>query len=77
MITKNDGTTAYGFLQADAETVVLKGMNDEVYNIKAADIASRKQFATSIMPEPAALGLGEEDLAHLSEYLLTLKTDSN
>src|SRR5690606_12366725 len=53
LITKNDGTTATGFLQADGETVVLKGMNNEVYNIKAADIASRKQFSTSIMPEPS------------------------
>ncbi|MEX2592874.1 MAG: PVC-type heme-binding CxxCH protein [Anditalea sp.] len=76
MITKKDGTTASGFLQADGETVVLKGMNEEEYNIKATDIASRKQFSTSIMPDPAALGIGEEELANLSEYLLTLKTDS-
>jgi len=75
LITKKDGTTASGFLQADGETVVLKGMGGQIYNIKAADIASRKQFATSIMPEPTALGLNEKDLANLSEYLLTMKTD--
>jgi hypothetical protein len=44
-------------------------------NIKASDIASRKQFSTSIMPEPTALGLNEKDLANLSAYLLTLKSD--
>ncbi len=76
LITKKDGTTATGFLQADGETVVLKGMNNEEYSIKATDIASRQQFSTSIMPEPTALGLGEEDLANLSEYLLTLKSDN-
>lgn len=72
LITKRDGTTASGFLQADAETVVLKGMDGKIYSIKSEDIASRKQFETSIMPPPAALGLGEEDLANLSEYLLTM-----
>ncbi|RZM26430.1 MAG: c-type cytochrome [Pedobacter sp.] len=73
LITKKDGSMASGFLQADGETVVLKGMAGEKYNIKASDIASRKQFATSIMPEPTALGLSEKDLANLTDYLLTLK----
>lgn len=74
LLQKNDGTVAMGFLQVNGETVILKGMNEEVYYIKSSDIAYRKQFSTSIMPEPSALGLGEEDLANLSEYLLTLKS---
>ena len=73
LITKKDGSMASGFLQEDGETVVLKGMAGEKYNVKASDIASRKQFATSIMPEPTALGLSEKDLANLTDYLLTLK----
>jgi putative membrane-bound dehydrogenase-like protein len=73
LITKKDGTTVSGFLQADGETVVLKGMGAEKYNIKASDIATRKQFSTSIMPEPSALQLGEKDLAHIVEYLLNIK----
>jgi hypothetical protein len=32
LVTKKDGTTASGFLQADGKTVVLKGMDGEVYN---------------------------------------------
>lgn len=72
LITKKDGTTAAGFLQADAETVVLKGMDGKLYSIKAEDIASRKQFETSIMPPPATLALGENDLANLTAYLLTV-----
>lgn len=72
LITRKDGTTASGFLQADGETVVIKGLNGLLYQIKATDIASRKQFATSIMPEPGALGLKEQDLADVTEYLLTL-----
>ncbi|CAN5839686.1 hypothetical protein BH24BAC1_BH24BAC1_22010 [soil metagenome] len=72
LITRKDGTTASGFLQADGETVVIKGLNGLLYQIKATDIASRKQFATSIMPEPGALGLKEQDLADVTAYLLTL-----
>lgn len=73
LITKKDGTTVSGFLQADGQTVVLKGMAGEKYNIKASDIASRKQFATSIMPEPSGLQLNEKDLANVVQYLLTIK----
>lgn len=73
LITKKDGSTFSGFLQADGETVVLKGMAGEKYNIKSKDIASRKQFATSIMPEPSALQLSEKDLANVVQYLLTVK----
>ncbi len=75
LITKKDGTTASGFLQADGETVVLKDPGGQLYHLKANEIASRKQFATSIMPEPTALGLNEQDLANVAEYLLTLKAE--
>ena len=75
LITKKDGTTASGFLQADGATIILKDMGGQMHSIKAADVAVRKQFTTSVMPEPTALGLNEKDLANLTEYLLTLKTD--
>ncbi|MGV3640940.1 MAG: PVC-type heme-binding CxxCH protein [Adhaeribacter sp.] len=76
LITKKDGTTVSGFLQADGETLGIKTMGGQLFSVKAADVASRKQFNTSIMPEPGQLGLSEQDLANISEYLLTLKTDS-
>ncbi len=40
--------------------------------LEAAQVASRKQFNTSLMPTPAALGLNEQDLADVTEYLMTL-----
>lgn len=73
LITKKDGTTVTGFVQTGGNTVVLKSMSGELYYIKESDIASRKQFETSIMPQPAGLNLNEKDLADLTEYLLTLK----
>ncbi|MDQ4140920.1 MAG: hypothetical protein M3142_10390, partial [Bacteroidota bacterium] len=74
LITTKDGTATYGFLQADGETVILKDTAGKQHQIKAQDIASRKQFTTSIMPDPATLKLSEQDLANLSEYLLTLNS---
>lgn len=73
LITKKDGTTVSGFLQADGETVVLKGMGGDRMNVKASDIATRKQFSTSIMPEPSALQINEKNLADIVEYLLLIK----
>ncbi|SHN33166.1 putative membrane-bound dehydrogenase domain-containing protein [Cyclobacterium lianum] len=72
LITLKDGTVAAGFLQADGPIVVLEGMQNEVYNIPAEDIASRKRFNTSIMPDPGQLDMNEEDLAHLTAYLTGL-----
>lgn len=69
LITLKDGTVAYGFLQADGPIVVLEGLQNEVYNIQADDIASRKRFATSIMPKPSDLDMDEKDLSNLTAYL--------
>lgn len=73
LISLKDGTVAYGFLQADGPIVVLEGLQNEVYNIQAEDIASRKRFATSIMPKPSDLALNETDISNLTAYLQGLK----
>ena len=73
LISLKDGTVAYGFLQADGPIVVLEGLQNEVYNIQAEDISSRKRFATSIMPKPADLALNKTDISNLTAYLQGLK----
>lgn len=73
LISLKDGTVAYGFLQADGPIVVLEGLQNEVYNIPAEDIAARKRFATSIMPKPTDLALNETDISNLTAYLQGLK----
>ncbi|MDN3690461.1 PVC-type heme-binding CxxCH protein [Cyclobacterium jeungdonense] len=75
LITLKDGTVASGFLQADGPIVVLEGMQNEVYNIKAEDIASRERFSRSIMPEPVELDMNEADVAHLTAYLTELNSE--
>ncbi|MEX0883906.1 MAG: PVC-type heme-binding CxxCH protein, partial [Cyclobacteriaceae bacterium] len=77
LITLKDGTVASGFLQADGPIVVLEGMQNEAYNIPSEDIASRKRFATSIMPGPSELNMNEEDLAHLTAYLTGLNSEGD
>ena len=73
LITTKDGTPTYGFLQTDGETVILKDTAGKRHQIKAQNIASRKQFSTSIMPDPSALKLTDQDLANIAEYLLTFR----
>lgn len=72
LITKNDGSTVFGFLQADGDMVTMKDMAGQMVTIPASDIASRKQFETSVMPEPRALGLSKQDVADVADYLLKL-----
>ena len=77
LITLKDGTVAYGFLQADGPIVVLEGLQNEVYNIQASDIASRKRFGTSIMPKPSDLKMNEADISNLTAYLVGLNSETN
>lgn len=72
LITTKKGATHYGFLMGDGATVVLKDAAGQQHAIKAADIKSRKQLTTSLMPDPQTMGLSEQDLADVSEFLLTL-----
>lgn len=72
LITKKDGATVFGFLQGDGNQVTIKEMNGKLVTIPANDIESRKQFETSVMPEPRALGLTDQDIADVSAYLLGL-----
>jgi putative heme-binding domain-containing protein len=72
-ITTQDGETRYGFLVADGEaTVVLKDMLNERHVIATKDIRFRKKSGQSLMPSPTVLGLTDQNLADVSEYLLTL-----
>lgn len=73
-INLTDGQSYFGFLVADGpRTVTVKDLGGRNHVLETAQIRSRKKQEKSIMPAPDALGLTEQDLADLSEYLLTLK----
>lgn len=71
-ITLTDDQSFYGFLIGDgSESVTLKDLSGKIHVIRTALIRSRKKQEGSLMPSPEALGLTEQDLADLSEYLMT------
>lgn len=69
-ITVKTGEIYFGFLLSDGATVVLKDISGARHSIKADQIKSKEKMDASLMPEPSALGLKEQDLADLAGYLL-------
>jgi putative membrane-bound dehydrogenase-like protein len=73
-ITLDDGQSYFGFLVSDGpQTVTIKDLSGKRNVIETARIKSRKKQEKSLMPSPEALGLTEQDLADLSEYLMTVR----
>ncbi|HEY5918399.1 MAG TPA: c-type cytochrome, partial [Chryseolinea sp.] len=74
LITTTEGESLFGFIIADGEqTVVLKDINGKKHVISTKSVSSRKKQESSLMPEPASLGLTEQNLADLAEYIMTLQ----
>ena len=72
ILTKKN-ETYFGFLLSDGASVVLKDASGQRHTIKADQIKSKEKMPSSLMPEPAALGLNEQDLADLTGYLMSFK----
>lgn len=71
LITTKKGQTYYGFLLSDgAQAIVIKDAAGQKTTISTNTVASRKQYTTSLMPDPVALGLTEQQLADLAAFLL-------
>jgi putative heme-binding domain-containing protein len=69
-----NGEEAFGILLSDtADEITLKTQNGITSKYKKADIASRTQMKTSIMPAGLQLTMSQQDLVDLVEYLSTLK----
>ncbi|MBO0932376.1 PVC-type heme-binding CxxCH protein [Fibrella aquatilis] len=71
LITTRNGQTYYGFLISDgAQAIVVKDAAGQKHTLPTAQVASRKQYTTSLMPDPVAMGLTDQQLADLSAFLL-------
>lgn len=71
LITTKKGQTYYGFLVSDGEqSVVVKGVTGQKHTIPANQVSSRRQYKTSLMPAPDAMGLNQQQLADLAAFLL-------
>ena len=74
LITTSQGESFFGFIVADGDqTLVVKDINGKKHVIPAKNVSSRKKQENSLMPEPASLGLTEQNLADVTEYIMTLK----
>ena len=74
LITTKSGDSFFGFLVADGtQTVVVKDLSGIKHTIDTSTIASRQKQTSSLMPEPSSLGLTDQNLADIVEYLMTMK----
>ncbi len=74
LITTEEGESFYGFLVSDGEkAVVIKDIAGTKHVVDVGIIRSRKKQDNSLMPEPSSLGLTQQNLADVTEYLMTLK----
>lgn len=71
MIVTKKGQTYYGFLVSDSEqAVVVKSPTGPKHTIPTDQIASRRQYRTSLMPDPVSMQLNNQQLADLAAFLL-------
>ena len=59
-----------GFLLADGPTVSVRDGYGRVLSFGAGDIATRVPLKSSLMPDPLALALTEQDVADITAFLL-------
>ncbi|MFD2570654.1 c-type cytochrome [Spirosoma soli] len=70
LITAKGNKSYMGFVtEESADRVVLRDISGQVYTIKAANILSRKEMETSMMPTGLANGLSYEEFASLITFL--------
>jgi putative membrane-bound dehydrogenase-like protein len=62
-----------GFLLADGPTVSIRDAYGRVLTIAREDLAARVPLKSSLMPDPLALALTEQDVADIAAYLMALK----
>jgi putative heme-binding domain-containing protein len=74
MITAKGNKTYMGFVSEETATnVVMRNIAGDVFNVRTADILSRKEMKTSMMPAGLANALSYEDLASLVSFLAQQK----
>jgi putative heme-binding domain-containing protein len=59
-----------GFLQADGETISIRDGYGRPVRLERASLAARVPLKASLMPDPLALGLTEQDVADIVAYLM-------
>ncbi|HOY17302.1 MAG TPA: c-type cytochrome [Haliscomenobacter sp.] len=71
-VNTTEGESAFGFIVADGQTLVIRDLLGQQHAFPANKVSKRSKQPGSLMPDPSALGLSEEDLANVSRFLLEL-----
>jgi putative membrane-bound dehydrogenase-like protein len=65
-----DDDPRIGFLQADGTTVSIRDGYGRLLTFDRERVTSRLPLKSSLMPDPVALGLNEQDVADIAAYLM-------
>jgi putative heme-binding domain-containing protein len=70
LVNTKDGESVYGFLISENKNnVVLKDIAGKKHVIPVSQISVKQKQNKSLMPDPIANGLSENDLANIAEFL--------
>ena len=71
LVNTKDGESVYGFLISENKNnVVVKDITGQKHVIPVSQISVKQKQNKSLMPDPIANGLSENDLANIVEFLL-------
>ncbi|MEO6288830.1 MAG: c-type cytochrome, partial [Ginsengibacter sp.] len=71
LVNKKDGESVYGFLISENKNnIVLKDIAGQKHVIPIDQVSVKQKQNKSLMPDPMANGLSENDLANVVEFLL-------
>jgi putative heme-binding domain-containing protein len=74
LVNTRDGESVFGFLVSEnKQSVVIKDIAGDKHVIAQDKISSKKKQENSLMPEPAATGITEKNLADIAAFLLAVK----
>ena len=71
-VTTQDGESAFGFIVADGQNLVIRDLTGQQHVFPANKVSKRQKQPGSLMPDPVALGLSQQNLADVSRFLLEL-----
>ena len=74
LVNTTDGESVFGFLIADnKQSLVIKDISGAKHVISQAKISSKRKQDAGLMPDPAAMGLSEKNIADIAAFLLSAK----
>jgi len=70
LFVRRSNESHIGMLQADGATIAIRDGYGRPITISREDLAKRVPLKTSLMPDPLALGLSEQDVADIAAFLM-------